>query len=141
MCARMVWVSDATKSLWVQRLVFTPEAEWALTGIEEYRMPSTYYKVTPSYHCAVLRPSPSNSGDGPVLRFERAKGGVEGGPGMGNNARAENLHKSGLWRPLVGKNHGLIVADGFYEWDTTAGRKQPYFIHRSDGQPMLMAAL
>ncbi len=131
----MVWIFDDAKGLWVRKVVFTPEAEWALTGIEEYHLPSTYYNVTPTYNCAILRPHEE------VLRFERARWGVEGGPGMGHNARVENLHKSSLWRPLAGKHHGAIVADGFYEWDTTAGRRQPYYIHRTDGAPMLMAAL
>ncbi len=131
----MVWVYDDAKGLWVRRAVFTPEAEWALTGVEEYHLPSTYYNVTPTYNCAILRPRDD------VLRFERARWGIEGGPGMGHNAKVENLHKSPLWRPLVGKQHGAIVADGFYEWDTSAGRRQPYYIHRADGEPMLLAAL
>lgn len=144
MCARMVWVFDEAKGHWVQTVVFTPESEWELTRAEEYHLPSTYYNVTPTYNCAVLRPGPAPpgaEGDDEVLRFERARWGIEGGPGMGHNARVENLHRSGMWRPRIGKHHGLIVADGFYEWDTTAGRKQPYFIQRKDGQPMLMAAL
>lgn len=182
MCARMVWVFDEAKGLWVRKVVFTPEAEWELTGIEEYRLPATYYNVTPTYNAAVLRPGPpvaqddghgarrgthgqdtgretgaegarrgvgderakgaaDAEGGADVLRFERARWGVEGGPGMGHNAKVENLRRSGLWRPLVGKHHCAFVADGFYEWDTSAGRKQPYFIHRRDGQPMLMAGL
>jgi putative SOS response-associated peptidase YedK len=36
---------------------------------------------------------------------------------------------------------GLIPTDGFYEWGVERGRKQPWFIRRRDGQPMLLAAL
>jgi len=35
----------------------------------------------------------------------------------------------------------LIVADGFYEWQKTDGKKQPYFIGFKDGRPFGIAGL
>ena len=58
------------------------------------------------------------------------------------NARAESLGSKPYYRHLVGRNHCLIPASGFYEWRRIDGKKkQPYFIHRSDGLPMAFAGL
>jgi putative SOS response-associated peptidase YedK len=35
----------------------------------------------------------------------------------------------------------LILADGFYEWQRTTGRKQPYFVRLKNDQPFGMAGL
>jgi hypothetical protein len=35
----------------------------------------------------------------------------------------------------------LILADGFYEWQKTADRKQPFLIHLKDGSPFAFAGL
>ena len=41
------------------------------------------------------------------------------------------------------KRRCIIPADGFYEWKAVPGqkRKQPYFIHRPDGEPYAFAGL
>jgi putative SOS response-associated peptidase YedK len=41
------------------------------------------------------------------------------------------------------KKRCIIPVDGFYEWKATPGekRKQPYFIHRLDGEPLAFAGL
>jgi putative SOS response-associated peptidase YedK len=65
-------------------------------------------------------------------------------PKVGNrmiNARVETL-SSKIKRTLE-RRRCLIPADGFYEWqERPAGqRKQPFFIHRRDGQPLAFAGL
>lgn len=67
-------------------------------------------------------------------------------PSVGNrmiNARAEGLAAKGAYRNAFAKQRCLIPADGFYEWQRVPGRKQkqPYFVHRSDDEPMAFAAL
>ena len=58
------------------------------------------------------------------------------------NARSESLVSKPSYRHLVGRNHCLIPASGFYEWERIEGKKkQPYFIHRADGLPMAFAGL
>ncbi|MER4731876.1 SOS response-associated peptidase family protein, partial [Klebsiella pneumoniae] len=39
--------------------------------------------------------------------------------------------------------HGRAIcfADGWFEWKKEGDKKQPYFIHRADGQPIFMAAI
>ena len=63
------------------------------------------------------------------------------------NARVETVHEKPAFRSAFARRRCLLPADGFYEWDpvedqaTGRTRKQPYFIHPSDGQPMAMAGL
>jgi putative SOS response-associated peptidase YedK len=57
------------------------------------------------------------------------------------NARVETL-RSKFTRTLE-RRRCIIPADGFYEWqERPAGqRKQPFFIHRKDGEPLAFAGL
>lgn len=59
------------------------------------------------------------------------------------NARAETLDSKNAFKPAFERRRCLIPADGFYEWhqrpDVKA--KQPYFVHRPDGEPYALAGL
>jgi putative SOS response-associated peptidase YedK len=59
------------------------------------------------------------------------------------NARAENVASSGAYKGPFRRKRCIIPADGFYEWQARPGqkRKQPYFIHRLDGEPIAFAGL
>jgi putative SOS response-associated peptidase YedK len=57
------------------------------------------------------------------------------------NARAETVHKKPAYREAFKRRRCLVPADGFYEWRTEKGGKQPHFIHRTDGEPMAFAGL
>jgi putative SOS response-associated peptidase YedK len=59
------------------------------------------------------------------------------------NARAETLSTSGAFKRAFAQRRCLIAADGFYEWEKLSGsrRKQPYFIHRPDGEPYAFAGI
>jgi putative SOS response-associated peptidase YedK len=58
-----------------------------------------------------------------------------------NNARMETAASKPYFRKAWKTGRCLIPADGWYEWKVTDKVKQPYFIHRADDQPMLMAGL
>lgn len=34
-----------------------------------------------------------------------------------------------------------MLADGWFEWNKEGEKKQPYFIHRANGQPIFMAVI
>lgn len=56
------------------------------------------------------------------------------------NARAETLESK--FRRTFERRRCLLPADGFYEWEKRDdGTKQPWFIHRADGAPMVFAGL
>jgi putative SOS response-associated peptidase YedK len=65
-------------------------------------------------------------------------------PKVGNrmiNARLETLQSK--FKRTLERRRCLIPADGFYEWqDRPKGqKKQPFFIHRKDGEPLVFAGL
>jgi putative SOS response-associated peptidase YedK len=61
------------------------------------------------------------------------------------NARAETLAEKSAYKSAFKKRRCLIPADGFYEWRAhptePKGKKQPFFIHRSDDEPFAFAGL
>ncbi len=57
------------------------------------------------------------------------------------NARAESLETRRAFRDLIIENRCAVLADGFYEWRTERGVKQPYFVRRRDRTPMALAGL
>jgi putative SOS response-associated peptidase YedK len=59
------------------------------------------------------------------------------------NARAETVATKNAYRYAFKKKRCIIPADGFFEWKKVAGQKakQPYYIHRNDGEPMAFAGL
>jgi putative SOS response-associated peptidase YedK len=57
------------------------------------------------------------------------------------NARAESVATKPSFREAFKKRRCLVVADGFYEWQKTDGRKQPYLIHLKDNSPFAFAGL
>src|SRR5690606_3917280 len=65
-------------------------------------------------------------------------------PAIGNrmiNARAETVAEKPSFRTALRRRRCLIPADGFYEWRTANGRKQPMRIVRSDGGLFAFAGL
>jgi putative SOS response-associated peptidase YedK len=61
------------------------------------------------------------------------------------NARAETLAEKNAYKAAFKRRRCLIPADGFYEWrkhpTEAKGKKQPFFIHRPDGEPYAFAGL
>ena len=57
------------------------------------------------------------------------------------NARVETAAASRMFRPLWQHGRAIVFADRWFEWKKEDGQKQPYFIHRTDGQPIFMAAI
>ncbi|KAL7505990.1 hypothetical protein ACHAXN_006410 [Cyclotella atomus] len=54
------------------------------------------------------------------------------------NARSETIYTKPTFQPLTAHDQSCIWAiDGYYEWKD----KQPYFVCRKDGQPVLLAGL
>jgi len=57
------------------------------------------------------------------------------------NARVETAASSRMFKPLWKHGRAICFADGWFEWKKEGDKKQPYFIHRADGQPVFMAAI
>lgn len=57
------------------------------------------------------------------------------------NARLETVEEKPMFRKAFEKRHCIIPCDGFYEWRTENGIKQPYYISRNDGNLMALAGI
>ena len=101
-----------------------------------------HYNIAPTVAVPVLH----RGGDGRLLSLMRwglvpswSKG-PDGRYAM-HNARIEGIAGKPAYRGPVRRQRCLIPASGWYEWQKVDGRKQPWFIARDDGAPLLFAGL
>ena len=100
------------------------------------------------------RESPESSESSPVRELRLVRWGLVPSwakdPSRGArliNARAETIAVKPSFRSAFARRRCLIPADGYYEWRPLGGRehgrprKQPYYIHRADGQGMALAGI
>ncbi len=57
------------------------------------------------------------------------------------NARSETLLERPTFRASFLDRRCLVPADGFYEWESVDGRKQPHWIHSSDRSCLALAGI
>ena len=57
------------------------------------------------------------------------------------NARGESVCDKPAFRAAMKRRRCLIPADGFYEWQAVAGRKQPFYVRAKSGAPFAFAGL
>lgn len=57
------------------------------------------------------------------------------------NARWETLHEKASFRQPSDRSRCAVPIDGWFEWKEVHGKKYPYYIHRKDGKPFLLAGL
>ena len=102
------------------------------------------FNVAPSQPVAVVRQTSEQPGRELVwLRWGLVPGWAKD-PAVGNrmiNARSETVAGKPAFRAAMRRRRCLVAADGFYEWQRTGKRKQPYFIHMRDDRPFAFASL
>jgi len=57
------------------------------------------------------------------------------------NARDDKVATSSSYKGWITKSRCVVPASYFYEWQKTTGGKVPHAIHRTDGQPLLLAGV
>jgi putative SOS response-associated peptidase YedK len=128
-------------------VVTTPgEVLAELFELDEKPHLSPRYNVAPTQEVAIVRARPPERGAGRELAMVRwglvpfwAKE-----RSIGNrliNARAESISQKPSFRDSFKKRRCLIPADGFYEWQKTDGRKQPWLVRLRGGEPFAFAGL
>ena len=130
MCGRYALFSDPVKI--AARLGMSPPSgEW-----------KSRYNIAPGTDIAGVRYSESDDG----LVFDRLWWGYhphwadESAPEP-INAKAENLEGSRYFRSAFHKHRCLVPADGWYEWQSAPGGKQPWFFAREDREPVFLAGI
>ncbi len=134
MCGRIVYVWDPITEELVLKLIDDPGDLHAdiLHVVEKKR-----YNVPPASHLPIITQNGATT-----LQVARWGFPIPKRPNGVFNTRVERAAESPMWSGMLGRSHGLMPVTGFYEWRRTSGqRKEPYFIHRTDGQPLLLATL
>jgi putative SOS response-associated peptidase YedK len=57
------------------------------------------------------------------------------------NARSETITEKPSFKAAFKSRRCVIPVDGFYEWKSVSGKKMPYYIHRTDGDLLLLGGL
>ncbi len=110
----------------------------------------------PDHNVPPTRPLPlvweESGGPGCSRKLGAARWGLvpswAGDPSVGNrmfNARAETVAEKPSFRSAFRHRRCLVPINGFYEWGPatpgSAGKKQPWLVHRADGDPLVLAGL
>lgn len=57
------------------------------------------------------------------------------------NARSETVATTAAFRDSFSQRRCLIPSDGFYEWEPAEKGRQPHWVFRADGHPMVFAGI
>jgi len=102
------------------------------------------YNIAPGQPILVLRNHPVRvAREYQHLGWGLIPGWMKQAPTTGTmiNARAETVAEKPTFRSALQHRRCLIPADGYYEWKSMQGRKQPYYFHLKDGTPFCFAGL
>ena len=104
--------------------------------------------IAPTQEVAAVRLTVTDDGGAPGRHFAWLRWGLippwAKDRAIGNrliNARAESVADKPAFRDAFHRRRCLILADGFYEWRSEGGRRQPYRITLADGGPFAFAGL
>jgi len=93
------------------------------------------FNIAPASQIPVIRFKPDAGRVGQLVRWGLVPSWSKD-PSIGaklNNARGETVADKPSFRTSFAKHRCLIPASGFYEWQTVAGKKQPFYIHPTQG--------
>jgi len=127
----------------------TPVAELGrMFGFAERPNLAARYNVAPTQEIATVQTRGDGDGDGEARQLTLMRWGLvpfwAKDLSIGSkmiNARDDGLAEKPAFREAVRRRRCLIPADGFYEWQTVEGRKQPLYIRRRDGRQLAFAGL
>ena len=112
----------------------------ATEPLRDVRLPR--YNVAPTDEVPVVVAAPGGRRAGP-MRWGLVPHWAES-PKVGArmiNARSESVATRTAYRESFLTRRCLVPADGFYEWESRASGKQPYWIHRPGGGLFAMAGI
>ena len=125
-------------------LLASPEAIRDQFGLAEVPELSPRYNIAPTQPVAAVRlVAGQERRELVLLRWGLIPPWADD-PAIGNrliNARAETVDDKPSFRSALRCRRCLVLADGFFEWQTSRGKKQPYYFRLRDGRPFAFAGL
>lgn len=97
-----------------------------------------HYNIAPSQSCGIVAGRGSyvfGSGVWGILPTWMSE------PKMLINARSETILEKPFFKRLYERGRCVVPADGFFEWESVAGKKRPVYFHRSGREPFAFAGL
>jgi len=101
------------------------------------------YNIAPSQAVPVVRRAQNDGRELAFLKWGLVPSWADD-PAIGFkmiNARGDTVATKPSFRKAFKVRRCLVVADGFYEWQKTDGKKQPHFIRLKDDRPFAFAGL
>ncbi len=101
------------------------------------------YNIAPSQPVAVIRLTQADGRELAFLKWGLVPSWADD-PAIGYkmiNARGDTVATKPSFRKAFKVRRCLVVADGFYEWRKSDGKKQPHYIRLKDDRPFAFAGL
>lgn len=101
------------------------------------------FNIAPTQTVATIRQLPSKPRELALLTWGLVPSWAKD-PSIGNrmiNARSETIAEKPAFRSAFRRQRCLVLADGYYEWKTIEGKKQPYHIRMQDDAAFGFAGL
>ena len=99
------------------------------------------YNIAPSQPVAVVRDDAAGARQVALLTWGfLPKDALEGDRPF-INARAETAAERPSFRDAFARRRCLVAADGFYEWEGTGKKRQPWYLRLASGRPFAFAGL
>lgn len=133
MCGRIVWRFDALLQQWVKSFVEDEAVYDAIS--QDPALAEDRYNINPGSRIPVAR----RSADGPVVEVRKWAFPLDGRYIF--NTRIETAFTSPMWRAPIRDGRCIVPVTGFYEWRGMGKARAPFYVHRSDGRPMLLAGV
>lgn len=124
-------------------LHLSPELLGSVFGVKTPLQLTPRYNIAPSQMVPVVRSCADDSNRVDLLKWGLVPSWAKD-PAIGNkliNARSETVHEKPSFRHAIKNQRCIVPASGFYEWSTSGGSKQPWYIKLKDNSPMAFAGL
>ncbi len=99
------------------------------------------YNIAPSQPLAVVRVDPAGARRLSTLTWGLLPPDSLEGDRPFINARAETAGERPSFRDAFAQRRCLVAADGFYEWEGTGNKRQPWYVRLASGRPFAFAGL
>jgi putative SOS response-associated peptidase YedK len=122
----------------------SPQVIAEVFGLAESPQLSPHFNIAPSQSVAVVRQQPESHGRELALLHWGLIPFWADDPSIGDrmaNARSETAATKPSFSRAFRSRRCLVVANGFYEWQKTDGKKQPYYVRLKNDRPFGLAGL